>query len=308
MYDMSGSLVLRSGVGTQMLIVSSSATTPKSVVARSVPAGDAGARRPRSGRPGCTTCPALIASIFRASRSMPVVVEAGAREFDRERQADVAEADDADRARCGRSRRSRSSAIIDMASQRVLQRRAPALPSSVCLTRRHRLFRRCVGRTNAVNAAGAAAASVGAAGGGQADAPAGSRGGRGRRRLRASAGGTARRARGAARRARARERPSPARAACSCCSRAASARARASSSTAALAVRRGGCCCTGPGRIRARAQPSRPRCANASAGSAGTTDAWPSRVRPRAEHAGRVEIGDHFVDRAAASISLRSSP
>ena len=38
MYDMSGSFVFRSGVGTQMLIVSSSATTPKSVVARSRPA------------------------------------------------------------------------------------------------------------------------------------------------------------------------------------------------------------------------------------------------------------------------------
>jgi hypothetical protein len=38
MKDMSGSFVLRSGVGTQMLTVSSSLTTAKSVVARSVPA------------------------------------------------------------------------------------------------------------------------------------------------------------------------------------------------------------------------------------------------------------------------------
>ena len=39
---MSGSLVLRSGVGTQMLMVSSSSTTEKSVVARSLPASTSG--------------------------------------------------------------------------------------------------------------------------------------------------------------------------------------------------------------------------------------------------------------------------
>ncbi len=39
---MSGSLVLRSGVGTQMLMVSSSATAAKSVVARILPASTSG--------------------------------------------------------------------------------------------------------------------------------------------------------------------------------------------------------------------------------------------------------------------------
>ncbi len=42
-----------------------------------------------------------MASTFRASRSMPVVSEAGAGELDGQRQADVAEADDADAGRCG---------------------------------------------------------------------------------------------------------------------------------------------------------------------------------------------------------------
>ena len=53
MYDRSGSFVLRSGVGTQMLIVSSSSTTAKSVVALQPPSsherGDVGA----SARRGC---------------------------------------------------------------------------------------------------------------------------------------------------------------------------------------------------------------------------------------------------------------
>src|ERR1035441_8226072 len=40
---MSGSLVLRNGVGTQMLMVSSSRTAEKSVVARSLPASTRGA-------------------------------------------------------------------------------------------------------------------------------------------------------------------------------------------------------------------------------------------------------------------------
>ncbi len=40
---MSGSLVLRSGVGTQMLMVSSSSTAEKSVVARSLPDSTSGA-------------------------------------------------------------------------------------------------------------------------------------------------------------------------------------------------------------------------------------------------------------------------
>ena len=38
MYDMSGSFVLRSGVGTQMLTVSISPSCDMSVVARSLPA------------------------------------------------------------------------------------------------------------------------------------------------------------------------------------------------------------------------------------------------------------------------------
>ena len=46
---MSGSLVLRSGVGTQMLMVSSSRTAEKSVVARSLPAFDQRRRAWRSG-------------------------------------------------------------------------------------------------------------------------------------------------------------------------------------------------------------------------------------------------------------------
>ena len=40
---MSGSLVLRSGVGTQMLMVSSSRTAEKSVVARNLPDSTSGA-------------------------------------------------------------------------------------------------------------------------------------------------------------------------------------------------------------------------------------------------------------------------
>ena len=44
---MSGSLVLRSGVGTQMLMVSSSVTAAKSVVARSLPDFTSGVKHRR---------------------------------------------------------------------------------------------------------------------------------------------------------------------------------------------------------------------------------------------------------------------
>ena len=95
MNDMSGSFVFRSGVGTQMLMVSSAATAPKSVVARSRPAGDE--LRDLGGR--------HVGDVRRARVDrvdLPRVevdadgVEAGARELDGERQTDVAEADDAD--------------------------------------------------------------------------------------------------------------------------------------------------------------------------------------------------------------------
>ena len=72
MYDMSGSLVLRSGVGTQMLMVSSSATTAKSVVASSVPAWR-GACDVGAGHIGNVGPPSVMALTFRSSRSIPVV-------------------------------------------------------------------------------------------------------------------------------------------------------------------------------------------------------------------------------------------
>ena len=72
MYDMSGSLVFRSGVGTQMFTVSISASALKSVVARSF----SRSTRPATsalGTSGMYDVPRLIASTLRASRSMPVV-------------------------------------------------------------------------------------------------------------------------------------------------------------------------------------------------------------------------------------------
>jgi hypothetical protein len=71
MKDMSGSFVFRSGVGTQMLMVSSSLTMEKSLVASSLPA----ARRAWTSAvwtSGIYERPSAIASILRVSRSMPV--------------------------------------------------------------------------------------------------------------------------------------------------------------------------------------------------------------------------------------------
>ena len=69
---MSGSFVLRNGVGTQMLIVSSSFTIEKSVVASSLPAFRK-ATTSAVATSGMYERPCSMASIFRASRSMPVV-------------------------------------------------------------------------------------------------------------------------------------------------------------------------------------------------------------------------------------------
>ena len=69
---MSGSFVLRSGVGTQMFIVSRSRITEKSVVASKPPAC---AQRATSavGTSGMYEWPALTSSTLRWSRSMPMV-------------------------------------------------------------------------------------------------------------------------------------------------------------------------------------------------------------------------------------------
>src|SRR5579862_1096510 len=70
---MSGSLVLRSGVGTQMLIVSRSATTSNLVVADRRPALTSAATS-AEGTSGMYDSPREMAAIFRASRSMPVTL------------------------------------------------------------------------------------------------------------------------------------------------------------------------------------------------------------------------------------------
>ena len=95
MYDMSGSFVLRSGVGTQMLTVSSPATTLKSVVAVSRPSLSS-ARTSADGTSGMYDSPHAMAAIFRLSRSIPVHVRPLRAKFDRQRKSDVAETDDAD--------------------------------------------------------------------------------------------------------------------------------------------------------------------------------------------------------------------
>ena len=92
---MSGSFVLRSGVGTQMLMVSSSRRSAE-VGRRAKLAGLPSAATSAVDTSGMYEWPALIASIFRVSRSMPMAWKPAARELDRERQSDVAEADDAD--------------------------------------------------------------------------------------------------------------------------------------------------------------------------------------------------------------------
>ena len=71
---MSGSFVLRSGVGTQMLTVSSSFSTAKSVVADNR-SGARSAATSSLDTSGMCDCPLLITCTLRASTSMPVVTK-----------------------------------------------------------------------------------------------------------------------------------------------------------------------------------------------------------------------------------------
>ena len=91
---MSGSFVLRSGVGTQMLIVSSSPTTEKSVVAESVPASCSAATS--DGRHvrdvGATRVDGVDLALIEVDADGR---EAGAGELDGERQSDISETDHA---------------------------------------------------------------------------------------------------------------------------------------------------------------------------------------------------------------------
>ena len=93
---MSGSLVLRSGVGTQMLTVSSVATTEKSVVALELALLRPASATSCVGTSGMYDSPRVMASTFRWSRSMPTAVRPPSAELDGQRQSDVAEADDSD--------------------------------------------------------------------------------------------------------------------------------------------------------------------------------------------------------------------
>ncbi len=92
--DMSGSFVFRSGVGTQMLMVSRAATAAKSVVALSRPAGDelreVGGRYVGDVRDSACDRVDFPRIDVDAGR-----VETGASQFNGERKTDVAEADDA---------------------------------------------------------------------------------------------------------------------------------------------------------------------------------------------------------------------
>ena len=92
---MSGSLVLRSGVGTQMLMVSSSRTAEKSVVARSLP----DLTRPASVALG-NIADVGIAGVDAARLFVADVDsghgESGLGELHRQRQADVSQPDDSD--------------------------------------------------------------------------------------------------------------------------------------------------------------------------------------------------------------------
>src|SRR5690349_4332619 len=71
---MSGSLVFRSGVGTQMLIVSSSSTAEKSVVARSFPEFTRGPSTELGMSPTYES-PAFTRFVFSWLRSIPVTVK-----------------------------------------------------------------------------------------------------------------------------------------------------------------------------------------------------------------------------------------
>jgi hypothetical protein len=72
MYERSGSFVLRNGVGTQMLTVSSSWSTSKSVLADSRPAACSSATV-LVGTSSMYDAPLLIVRTFAASRSSPIV-------------------------------------------------------------------------------------------------------------------------------------------------------------------------------------------------------------------------------------------
>ncbi len=89
---MSGSLVLRSGVGTQMLMVSSSRDRREIGGGAQLARFHQGLEDARWGCPGCRTRRALTASTLAACRSMPVTVETRLGELHRQRQADIAQA------------------------------------------------------------------------------------------------------------------------------------------------------------------------------------------------------------------------
>ena len=94
-YDRSGSLVFRSGVGTQMLMVSSVATTLKSVVAlRRL--SRTSLRDQLAGHIGDVGVAAVHRGDLRRVDIDADGVEAGAPKLHGQRQADVAESDDAD--------------------------------------------------------------------------------------------------------------------------------------------------------------------------------------------------------------------
>ena len=89
---MSGSFVLRSGVGTQMFTVSNWLTTEKSVVARRRPALRSAATL-APGTSGMYERPASIALVLRESEIDADRVEPALGELHRKRKTDVAEAD-----------------------------------------------------------------------------------------------------------------------------------------------------------------------------------------------------------------------
>ena len=121
---MSGSLVLRSGVGTQMLMVSSSSTAEKSVVARSLPDFTSGPRVDAG-----NVADVRIARVDAAGLLFAEIDagdrESGFGEFHRQRQADIAQSDDADAGGAGadlflRARRRRLLVIADACRHEAL--------------------------------------------------------------------------------------------------------------------------------------------------------------------------------------------
>ena len=97
---MSGSLVLRSGVGTQMLMVSSSRTTEKSVVARNFFCADK-LRDLSRGDVLHMRLAAIQAVDLGLQHVNPGHGKAGVGELHRQRQADVAQPDNAHPGRLG---------------------------------------------------------------------------------------------------------------------------------------------------------------------------------------------------------------